>query len=796
MVNSEPRISIFVCDCGGEISKTVDVNDLKKYSASLPNVVSCVLHSNLCSSEGLEVVKHEIKNNNADRVIIAACSPRIMQKRFENALAEVDLNRYMLERANIREQCAWVHDDRHQATTKAKNLVKIAHARAELLKPLEKVKLTGVKSALVVGGGIAGIRTAYDLSKAGYHVTIVEKRQYLGGKVVQLYKYFPKMCPPECGIEFYLRDLRNNPLVDIYTNSEIVDISGNKGNYKATIKVNPTYIEDDKCINCDKCVEVCPAEGENEFNLGIDTKKAVFCHSKTISPFRYYIDPEICIDLSGEESCTKCEEVCPTNAIDKSQKPVEITIDIGAVILATGWEPYDISVKSEYGYGILKDVITNLEMERYASPTGPTHGKIIQPSTGKTPKTIAFIQCAGSRDINNLEYCSNVCCMATLKQIQYIYEQIPDAKVYVFYMDIRSFRKEYERFHAKAQELGAVLIRGNVAKIYENTDNGSLRLRVEDTILGEVLEINSDLVVLATGMVPSPGTRELAEKLNIPLDEYGFIVSHHIQCFPLDTRRVNLYAAGACTAPMDVAAAIQTASGAAMQTVISTGEIEVEPNYPSINKFKCDQCKRCIEECPFGVYYFDEKGFPEPDITKCRQCGICLGSCPLQVVDLQNMTIAQMQKMIEAVDVKIDGEDFEPSILGLFCINDAYAAADLAGSKRLKYPPNIRIIPLPCSGSLNTMFLSLALTRGIDGVLVAGCPRDEENGEQCHYVQGDLLAKTRIANFVDTLQRMMVESQRVKFVDLSVNDADKFVKEVENFRMELKSLGPNIFKPV
>ncbi len=405
---------------------------------------------------------------------------------------------------------------------------------------------------LVIGGGISGLTTAIEAAEVGHKVVLVEREPSLGGKVARNNKYYTKLCPPSCGLEINFKRLKQNPLIQCFTLAEVEAISGEEGNYEVTIKVNPRYVNEN-CTACGECAEVCTSEIRNGFNYGMDKMKAAYLPHPMAFPMRYVIAPEII----GTDEAKKCLEACKYNAIDLEMKEETIKVKVGAVVVATGWEPYDAAKIDNLGFGRCQNVITNVMMERLASPSGPTKGRIVRPSDGKEVKNIIFAQCAGSRDENHLPYCSGVCCLASLKQAAYVREQYPDAKATIFYIDMRALGK-FEDFYTKvAADENVALIRGKVAKVEEDPATSDLAVEVEDTLKGDKIRAKADMVVLATGIVPqSPG-----KNIAVTCDEFGFITS--------DPSKRGIYGAGCVKSPTGVAQSVQGATGAALKAIQS-----------------------------------------------------------------------------------------------------------------------------------------------------------------------------------------------------------------------------------
>ncbi len=418
----------------------------------------------------------------------------------------------------------------------------------------EERAVTANGNILVIGGGISGLTAAIEAAEAGYNVYLVEKNPYLGGRVAQLYRYFPKLCPPYCGLEIFFKRIRSNPKIKFFTLAEVENVSGQPGAYNVTIKLNPRYVDLEKCTACGECVKVCPAEKPNEFNYGMDKTKAIYLPHEMAFPMKYVIDPDYCQKADG---CKACVEACKYDAINQDMEPKTMNIQVGAIILATGWQPYDATKLDNLGFGKYENVITNVMMERLAAINGPTKGKIVRPSDGKEIESIAFVQCAGSRDENHLPYCSAVCCLASLKQATYVREQYPEAKIYIFYIDIRALGR-FEDFYRKVQsDENIILIKGKAVKITEDPETKDLIVEAENTLTGEKIKQKVNMVVLATGMEP------VAKNLKIPgidvaKDDFGFIAP---------SQNSGVYGVGCARKPADVASSVEDATGAALKAI-------------------------------------------------------------------------------------------------------------------------------------------------------------------------------------------------------------------------------------
>lgn len=747
------KIGIYLCVCMGEIGRVIDMDSLLKEASGWQGVTTVHKDDFLCSAGGLAKIREDVEGLGLDRVVVAACSPFFKEKEFSG----LGIDNHFVKRVNIREQCSMVHaGSREHAGKKAAAMLKAALEMARHAQSFTPQCVHALNSVLVIGGGVAGINASLDIAGAGKEVLLIEKSPFLGGKVTEFHKYFPRMCPPSCGIEVMVSGLKGNPSINVLTSSVMEVVSSSPGNFEALIKTSPRYVDKEKCVLCGQCIEVC-------------RRGAVAYPEGFYFPNAPAINRELCA-----EGCNKCAEACPAGAIALDEDAKVVNIKAGAIIIATGWEPFDPSPITEYGYGRFENVVTNAEFEKIAKKQGASFEK---------PLRAAFIQCVGSRDERHLPYCSDVCCMVSIKQAVFLKEANPESEVSIFYNDIRT-PGEYEELYRKARQIGITFIKGIPSELKQD-EPGKINFSVFDTVAGERLDITVDLAVLATGMMPSKGNLDLKDVAGIALNKNNFVESH-IQCCPQDTRREAVFSAGCCRAPMDVSRSIESAGAAAVKALrFLKGDIEALPDHSVVNTLKCDVCKRCIEECPFKAYSFDEKGFPKSDILKCRRCGICMGGCPLAAVSLGELSIEQLSGMLDALDISYLGED-EPVVLGFLCKNDAYRAADEAGLKGISYPPNFLGIPVPCAGAVNGAIVAKAISTGVDGVLVAGCPDN-----QCHFNQGSALARARLSDISHKLGEMYLEPERVRFVSISRDEPEKFARTVEKYIEELRAMGRN-----
>ncbi|MEM2367077.1 MAG: CoB--CoM heterodisulfide reductase iron-sulfur subunit A family protein [Candidatus Bathyarchaeia archaeon] len=640
--NGASRIGVFVCHCGTNIAGSIDIKRVVEEASKLSKVVVASDYRYLCSAPGQALIKQSIKEFNLNRVVVAACTPTLHELTFAKCIEDAGLNRYVLTIANIREQCSWVHSHQpEEATKKAIDIVRMAVARASLLEPLKVRKVPIKKCCLVIGGGVAGIQAALDLANEGFDVYLVEKTPSIGGHMAQFDKTFPTMDCSLCILSPKMAEVGHHPKIKLLTNSEVTDIKGYVGNFKAKILKKPRYVTED-CSACGECAKVCPETAPNEFDEGLSIRHAIYIPFPQAVPSIYIVDRELCLN-KDVTVCDKCIKVCERKAIDFNMKPEIIELEIGTIIVATGYDTFDPSCLEEYGYGKYENVVTGLEFERILSPTGPTEGKIVRPSDKKTPKRFAFIQCVGSRDEKTNPYCSRVCCMYAAKQALLIKEKIPNADVLIFYTDMRAFGKGYEEFYKRVQSEGVRFIRGRVAEVIEDVKSKNLIIHAEDTLLGVAVEAEVDLVILSVGLVPRADLKAISNMLNLSRSPDGFLREAHPKLRPVDSLIDGIFLAGTVQGPKDIPDSIAQASAAAQRASIlmSAGEAEVEAISAEINEDLCSKCLICLSMCPFNALTFEENKIKVLEVL-CKGCGACSAACPTKAIKMKNFTDDQI----------------------------------------------------------------------------------------------------------------------------------------------------------
>lgn len=642
------RIGVFVCHCGNNIAGTVNIEEVVKEISEYPSVVYVTSYRYMCSEPGQNLIINAIRENSLDAVVVAACSPSMHEETFRNTVKRAGLNPYLCEIANIREQCSWVHEhDKDAATVKAIRIIKNIIAKVSKNEPLHPVKVPVNKKCLVIGGGISGIQAALDVANSGYEVILVEKEPSIGGHMAQLSETFPTLDCSQCILTPKMVAVSRHPNIRLLTYSEVIEVSGYVGNFRVKILKKPRYVIEDKCTACGDCEKVCPVTVLNEFERGLSVRKAIYIPFPQAVPSSYVIDEVNCLGLNPL-ICGKCKDACDADAIDYDMRPEIIIEEVGAIIVATGYDLYPKEKIAEYGYGEIPDVIDSLEFERLLSSSGPTGGVIRRPSDGKIPKTIVFIQCVGSRDPEkHLEYCSKICCMYTAKHALLYKHRVPDGQAFVFYIDIRAAGKGYEEFINRVmEEERIVYIRGRVSRVFRKGDK--VIVWGVDTLTGKRVEIEADLVVLAMGIVPSKGTKAIAEILKIPQDQWGFLKEVHPKLRPVESPTTGIFIAGAVHSPKDIPDAVSQGSSAAAKAIaiLSAKELIHEPTVAVVDWTLCSGCEVCAALCPYSAIRITNQKKAEVNEVLCEGCGTCVAACPTGALQLKNMTDEQIESMI------------------------------------------------------------------------------------------------------------------------------------------------------
>ena len=788
-MSEEPRVGVFVCHCGLNIAGVVDVKELTEYARTLPNVVVAMDNRYTCADPGQEEIRKAIKEHGLNRVVVAACSPRMHEPTFRRTVADAGLNPYLFEMANIREFASWCHPSTpKEATEKAKDIVKMAVAKAKLLRSLETMEVPVTNKALIIGGGIAGISSALDLAGMGFKVYLLEKGESIGGHMAALDKTFPTLDCSICIEGPKMVDVSRHPNIEIISYADLVSVEGFVGNFKVTIRKNPRYVIADSCTGCGECRDACPIEFPNEWDEYLGVRKAISVPFDQAVPLVYTINRDYCIE------CFKCVDACGAReAINFEQQPEEVKLEVGTIIVSTGFDIYRPSDDSRYGYDRFDNVITAMEFERLILAAGPTGGKVVRASDGEKPHSVAFIQCVGSRDVNKYEYCSGFCCMYALKDAVLLKEKYrDDVEVYIFYIDMRTNFKGYEEFYRRARELGVNFIRGSVSQINENPETKNLLIRSEDMALGEPLELEAELVVLSTAAIPSKGTDEVARILSITRGADGFFMESHPKLKPLDTAVDGIFLAGACQGAKDIPYSVSQGSGAAARaaTVLSQPTWKIEPIIADVDPSKCRnvkvKCGICVDKCPYGAIKAKEGQAAMVTAAMCHGCGTCVAECPADAITQLHFTDAQILAQVRA---GLE-ENAEGKILGFLCNWCCYAGADLAGTSRFEYPPKMRAIRVMCSGRVDKDFVLEAFRQGAGMVLIGAChlPYD------CHYISGNLKMKKRMETLGRILEKLGLSKERFRVEYVSAAEGVKFAAIMREMSEQLEALGSEKIK--
>jgi heterodisulfide reductase subunit A len=640
------RIGVYVCHCGTNIAGAVDVAAVRDFAAALPGVVVARDYQYMCSDPGQDLIRKDIAEMGLDRVVVASCSPRMHEPTFRRALESAGLNGYLLEMANIREHVSWVTTDVAAATRKAKALVAGAVRRVALHEPLQERYADVTPQALVVGGGIAGIEAALKIADAGFRVHLVEKEPSIGGQMAKLDKTFPTLDCSACILTPKMVAVAQHPNIVLHTYSEVERVDGFVGNFWVTIRHKARFVDMQKCTGCGTCWSRCPYTAPNEFDEGLGKRKLIYIPFPQAVPNKPVIDRERCVKLQSGK-CGACQKLCPAGAIDFNQQDELVEENFGAIIVATGYSLFDPS-RGPWGYGRYPNVLTALQFERMVNASGPTGGHV-QLQDGSTPRAVAILHCVGSRDTNYHEYCSNVCCMYSLK-LAHLVKEKTGAEVYNFYIDIRAFGKAYEEFYNRVQSEGVYFIRGKGAEV--GSRDGRLVVRCEDTLLGKYREIPVDMVILSPAMEPRPDAARISQVFGIQRSADGFFLEAHAKLEPLKTATDGVFIAGACQGPKDIPYSVAQGAGAAAEVLrlLSAGRVTISPVVAQVADEVCSGCRACLPICPYHALTYDEEmKVVRVNEALCKGCGTCVAACPSGALSVSHFRTTQVLAQIEEV---------------------------------------------------------------------------------------------------------------------------------------------------
>ena len=659
------RIGVFVCWCGSNIAATVDVEAVANALAMEPGVVISTNYQYMCSQAGQEMIQNAIREHKLTGIVVCSCSPRMHEATFRKTAQQAGLNPYMVEIANIREQCSWVHKDKLTGTEKAIILGRAAIAKVHLNAPLTAGQSPVTKRALVIGGGIAGIQTALDIADAGFEVDIVEKKPTIGGKMSQIDKTFPTLDCAACILTPKMVDVAQNEKIKIYSYSEVEAVKGFVGNFHVTIRKKARYVDEDKCTGCGLCTEKCPQKKvPNEFNLGLDTRRAIYIPFAQAIPKVATIDADYCSMLKSGK-CGVCSKVCTAGAIDYKQTDQLIEQEYGAIEVATGFNPISMDKFDEFVYSKSPDVVTSLEYERLMNAAGPTGGTLLRPSDKTHPHTIVFVQCVGSRcdsSEKGKSYCSKICCMYTAKHAMLTREKYPDTEVYVFYIDVRTPGKNFDEFYRRAvEDYDVHYVKGMVGKV--TPENGKLKVQASDLLGGRQMHIDADMVVLAAAIEPDKSARPLATMLTASMDTNDFFTEAHPKLRPVESPTAGIFLSGACQGPKDIPETVAQAGAAASKVIglLAKDNLTCNPCVAKSDEMMCNGCSACEKVCPYGAISYMDKEFRGPNRTTlirrvasvnpavCQGCGACTVACPSGAMDLQGFSNSQIMAEVDAI---------------------------------------------------------------------------------------------------------------------------------------------------
>lgn len=777
MSDNKLKIAIFLCNCGNTLGAQINFTEIQDYFKKNENITSVFYYEDLCFDIKLDEIVNLYETKTFDWFIVAACTPQILEMTIRNKLKTRNLDPNF-EIVNIREHISWVHKKKEKATNKAIMLIRAAIAKIKTAIRLSKTEIRIRKHATVIGGGVSGLSIASDLSVLGFEVLVIEKNPWLGGHLIQLENIssFGKS-----GKEI-IRDILNNLTgkpVEFRLNTEVKWIEGGIGNFNIHLKRSPPYINN-KCNNCRKCIEICPITLKNPINEGLDTIKAI---DQSLGP--PFGDQIVIRREKCALNCNLCEQTCPEGAINLTLCDVEETVETSFIVFSTGFELYKPGETSIYQLGGTSDILTQLQIARMLDPVGPTQGRVIRPSNGEVAQKILMIQCVGSRDVRQAEYCSKYCCTTAIQHAIKIKEQAPNCEICISYIDIRTPFLD-EEIYRKARQMGINFTRGKIGNIEIQPNKFTTELI--DTILARQINFESDIIVLSTAMLPSKLAPEIPQITNLKMREDGFIQEYYPKLKLTETNKVGMYICGAVAGPKLVPECIADAHSVAMsiakefpkETFIKDKPVSI------VNAELCNGCELCVRLCPFKIPLIiekDGKRIATIDENQCKGCGTCVSLCPTNAVQLESLQRDQLFAQIKEILSDAPGSK-DPIILGFVCEECAYATIDFAGMLRKTYSENTRFIRLPCLGRLSILDILTAFEYGADLILLFGC---EE--AKCHYLEGNLKAKLMVEIGNELLNAIGWGSDRIKIFGLFSADSNKFLDAIEGALVSYEKIG-------
>jgi len=769
------KVGVYLCECGGNIGDVVDVEEIRKHVREWDQVAVARKDSYLCSKPAQDTILADIERHGLDRVVVASCTPRMHLPTFQDVLKRAGLNPYLLEFSNIREQCSWVHGPHasEEATRKAESIIRGGYERSLALEPLEEISEEASGEVLVIGGGIAGITASLELEAQGRTVHLVEREPSVGGHMARLTKVFPTLDCAQCILTPRIAEVGRREGINLLSYSEVESVSGRPGNYTVTVRRKPRGVDLELCTGCSVCSRVCPVKVPDEFNEGRSERAAAYLQFPQAVPYVYTIDFDNCT------KCGLCVEKCPSNAINLDDPGSTETLDVGSIVVATGYKQYPAADLAEYGYGVYPDVVTMLEMERLTSLFGPTKGRVTRFSDGEEAEKIAMVLCAGSRDKNRYTpYCSRICCMYSIKQAIMLREML-GKEVWVYYTDIRATGRGYEELYWRAQEAGVVFVRGKASEVWRNSGTGRLVVRAEDTLTGKVMEEEFDTVALAVAMIPPEGLEELAQAASLPLGEDGFVQEKHPKLDPVESLKTGIFACGCALGPKDVRDTVSDSLGAAAKvtTFLGKGRVSASPEKAYVDPESCDRCGDCVPVCPVNAITLgDEKAEIEP--FTCNGCGGCVPACPREAIDFKNSTRAQLRATLKGI--MMDKEEGELRLVAFVEKSIGYTGVDFLGLDRTNYPENVRVIPVPTTALLGLGHILDAFAAGADGVIAIEGNHDVD----------EAFTRKRMEELRDELEDLGIDGMRLYYSLAQLPAYKNIARLFEIHSSTVEDLGP------